>query len=314
MDDFKFACPTCGQHMQAGLELLGKNVNCPECNCLIKVSNPDTNAGNIHESKQVTMGEDIKPPTPKRLRSKLLKVISLIILAVGVYIFISYLQAEQRSAEYKKEQDLDNKRRKEDYREAMTRSRLGLSAKRLDSIYGKPLKVEGYTTNNNSDKLSFAVNKNALVRFYSKGKLQIEAAMFDDKCEAFTYSTVISGGNKLTRDDHINLLRKVFDSSFWSVDYLAEMENKDYNYYECLNPKGAVDFAHGYIKESNAKGFQIPGHTYNGVTKVIVTVVSKDFLERVNGAIKFEKKAKVREEKRKTAEQRESMKQAIQDI
>ena len=37
MNEFKFACTHCGQHLEASPELAGRQFQCPGCNVLIRV-------------------------------------------------------------------------------------------------------------------------------------------------------------------------------------------------------------------------------------------------------------------------------------
>lgn len=40
MNEFKFACPHCEQHIQTAEDLMGRQFQCPNCNHLIRVPFP----------------------------------------------------------------------------------------------------------------------------------------------------------------------------------------------------------------------------------------------------------------------------------
>lgn len=40
MSEFKFSCPVCGQHLQAGMEYIGQRLQCPACGTEFPVPDP----------------------------------------------------------------------------------------------------------------------------------------------------------------------------------------------------------------------------------------------------------------------------------
>src|SRR5690349_18644376 len=62
MKEFKFNCPTCGQHILANTEWSGRKINCPSCQSQITIPSP----------KAAKRKMQIMPPSP-RTHPKLLR-------------------------------------------------------------------------------------------------------------------------------------------------------------------------------------------------------------------------------------------------
>jgi len=55
MNEFKFSCPHCGQHIKAAEDLMGRQFQCPSCHHLIRVPPPpgreDTKSGTVESGR-----------------------------------------------------------------------------------------------------------------------------------------------------------------------------------------------------------------------------------------------------------------------
>ncbi len=73
MNEFKFACPQCSQHLQCDERLAGRQIECPNCHHLIRIPPaPGKTAQYAPESglTWATFVPSSKPPAPHKLSIK----------------------------------------------------------------------------------------------------------------------------------------------------------------------------------------------------------------------------------------------------
>ena len=66
MSDFKFSCPHCDQHLQCDDRLIGKQIQCPSCQHLIKIPTPPGQTAQFSAESGKTWATFVAPQPPKK--------------------------------------------------------------------------------------------------------------------------------------------------------------------------------------------------------------------------------------------------------
>ena len=62
MNQFKFSCPQCQQHLQCDEQFSGREIQCPGCHHLIRIPNPPAGTGFTQVEPEVGRTWDTHPP------------------------------------------------------------------------------------------------------------------------------------------------------------------------------------------------------------------------------------------------------------